>query len=105
MSVKTNLQTMFLRTVKPILDLPIQGNVLSKAINNLEVFTAPKVYFSQAHMKKILEDVTEPTSKLKRLYIGFTEPMPELSLDCLRAINLKLSNNNLRIRNKSKSWP
>ena len=100
MSVKTNLQTMFLRTVKPVLDLPIQGNVLSKAINNLEVFTAPKVYFSQAHMKKILEDVTEPTSKLERLDIGFTEPMPELSLDCLRAFLLKLSNNTLRIRKK-----
>ena len=26
--------------------------------------------------------------------------MPELSLDCLRAINLKLSNNTLRIRKK-----
>ena len=100
MSVKTNLQTMFLRTVKPILDLPIQGNVLSKAINNLEVFFATKFCFSQAQMKKILEDVTEPTSKLRKLSIGFTEHMPQLSPDCLRAINLKLSNNTLQIRKK-----
>ena len=98
MSVKTKLLKMFLPMTIPRLALPIPGNVLSKAINNLEVFIAPKSYFSQEQMKMILEEVAEPTSKLKELDLRFSELLPELSLDCLRAVMLKLTNNTFKFK-------
>ena len=98
MSVKTKLLKMFLPMTIPRLALPIPGNVLTKAINNLEVFIAPKSYFSQEQMKMILEEVAEPTSKLKELDLRFSEFLPELSLDCLRAVMLKLTNNTFKFK-------
>jgi len=104
MSAKTKLQRVFLTVsdTVPSLVQPIPAIILSKAINNLEVFIAPKFNFSQAQMKIILEEVAAETSKLKRLDLGFTEPLPDLSLSCLRAVMFKLENNYFKFQIQTK---
>ena len=50
MSVKTKLLKMFLPMTIPRLALPIPGNVLSKAINNLEVRVQKITLLGKSHL-------------------------------------------------------
>ena len=95
MSSQTNLQRLFLTMTdtSPSLLQPIPTNILSQAINKLQVFIAPRLFFSTQQMKIILEQCAEDSSHLTRLDLGFREPLPELTLDTMRSILFKLENN------------
>ena len=79
----------------------IPPEVLTSAINNLEIFFAHNIHFSAVQIMVILEDAAKDSSKIKELYLELPENLPFLKLSTLGSLMPKLQNSPLKLHLQS----
>ena len=73
---------------------PIPSDILYKGLNKLDVVVLPDIILSTKQLKNILEGIAKSSSTVKRFDIG-NDDIPEVSMEVMRNLVLKLESNSL----------